>query len=340
MTSRRVLLIGSGGTIASTRDGGSASVATVTAEDLMARIPPVDGARITRVNEWARINSWALVQDDMLALARLVCAEAADPEVDGIVVTHGTDTIERSAFLADLLYTGKKPVVFVGAMRPADDPEPDGPGNLARTLDAIGSGVLDDLGVGVLVGADVHAARAVTKVDSRAEQAVASPGLGPLAVRDAAGEWRRAAVVLDRVGLPIPPADLAPSLPVVPIVVSQPAPLAGMLPWALQAGDGRAIVVEGMGAGNLAPALADEIKTAAASGALVAISTCTLTSGVHPSYRGPGGNAELVEAGAIGARTLTSAKTSLLLATLLAADSDDLAERFTAALDVLSPAAG
>src|SRR4051794_41363143 len=117
------------------------------------------------------------------AAAALEIARAAALEADagrGVVVTHGTDTLEEVALLCDLLYAGDAPIVFTGAMRPASAPGADGPANLLDAVAVAGSADAAGLGVLIAFAGRVHAARAVRKADSTAPDAFASPRLGPV----------------------------------------------------------------------------------------------------------------------------------------------------------------
>ncbi|MBC8129341.1 MAG: asparaginase, partial [Rhizobiaceae bacterium] len=127
-----IQLITTGGTIAS-RPGapGADVVASVSGADLRASLhDPLDGIALL-VDDFCRVGSFAIDMKLAFRLARRIAAHLARPDCDGVVVTHGTDTMEESAFLADLLVPGDKPVVFTGAQRSADAPDTDGPRNIA-----------------------------------------------------------------------------------------------------------------------------------------------------------------------------------------------------------------
>src|SRR3954453_414050 len=128
-------ILTTGGTIASLpdRDTGAKRPA-LSGEELVASVPGLDAIASLDVEEIVSVTSWNLTPADMLAVARRASAALAEPDVDGVVVTHGTDTLEETAFLADVTLRADGPAVFVGAMRSPDEPSPDGPRNLLNAV--------------------------------------------------------------------------------------------------------------------------------------------------------------------------------------------------------------
>jgi L-asparaginase len=174
---RDVTVLAAGGTIAMS-GGATGAAPELDAGALVAAVPALAGAPGLEARTLSTRPSVQLTATEALEIARAAAAEADGGR--GVVVTHGTDTLEEVALLCDLLYAGDAPIVFTGAMRPASAPGADGPANL---LDAVAvAGAADAAGLGVLVAfaGRVHAARAVRKVDSTAPDAFASPRLGPV----------------------------------------------------------------------------------------------------------------------------------------------------------------
>jgi L-asparaginase len=168
IVARPVIVLAAGGTIAMSGEGPvtPALDAAALADGL-----GVDDARTVTMAPSVQLST-----ADALALAREACAEAAAGR--GVVVTHGTDTLEETAYLTDLLHGGEAPIVFTGAMRPASSPGADGPANLRDAVAAARSA--DGLGVLVCFAGELHAARDVRKADSTSVAAFASPRLGPV----------------------------------------------------------------------------------------------------------------------------------------------------------------
>ena len=188
---QEVLIIGTGGTIAGSASSGTDHVAytagTVRVETLISAVPPLQGMPL-RFEQLAQLDSKDMDFSTWQRLVVGVQAAQDDAGIQGVVVTHGTDTLEETAFLLHHCVRGNKPVVLTAAMRPASALSADGPQNL---LDAVT--VARTAGVhGVLVclAAAVHAGDAVRKVHTYAMDAFVSPDAGPLA-RVESGELRQ-----------------------------------------------------------------------------------------------------------------------------------------------------
>jgi L-asparaginase len=168
---REVLVLATGGTIAMR---GDRAVPTSGPAELLEAV----GLRDVEARELLALPGAHMGLDDALLVARTAAGEAAAGR--GVVVTHGTDTLEETAFLCDLLHAGAAPVVFTGAIRPASAPGADGPANLLDAVAVAGAAQAAGLGCVVVFGGEVHAARGARKVDSAGPSAFGSPGAGPL----------------------------------------------------------------------------------------------------------------------------------------------------------------
>lgn len=309
----RVHLLATGGTIASRRTDGGLS-ATTPAAELVAAAGPLPGIDVT-VGDVTTVPSFALTGADVRALVREVHRCLADG-VDGVVVTHGTDTMEESAFLADLVHDDERPVVFTGAQRPFDAPAPDGPANLADALRVAADPAAR--GLGVLLGFDglVFAARGVRKLDTLRSGAFGAPGRGPL-LRVAAG----AVVPLARPARPPAlPLDLDAELPRVDVVACHQGADDALLRAAVAAG-AAGVVLEALGAGNVPPPIAAAAAELVAGGVPVLVCSRVPAGPVAPLYAG--GGASLARDGALLGGDLSPWQGRLLLAAALALDPRD-----------------
>ena len=209
----RLRLLATGGTIAS-RSGEGGRTAQLTAPELLATLAPLPSAVEVETQDVHATLSFAMQLADVQALARAVAA-AFDDGVDGVVVTHGTDSMEETAFLLDLFHDDPRPVVLTGAQRPADSPAPDGPANLFAALQAAAAPEARNCGVLLLFDGVAWPARGVQKVDSLASAAFGAPGRGPvLRVTDGCGAQAcrsgAARVAAHRPGRPFPRVDVIP----------------------------------------------------------------------------------------------------------------------------------
>jgi L-asparaginase len=191
-TSRTLLLVwvlATGGTIAG-RGGATGAVSdykagVVTAEELVNSVPEVKQFAEIKVEQLSNVPSGDLTIDDLLNLSKRVNAIfATDPRVAGIVVTHGTNTLEETAYFLNLTIRDDRPVVVTGAMRPATATSADGPLNLlnavrtASTREARGKGVL------VVLNDEINGAREATKTSTYRVETFRAPDLGLLGYVD------------------------------------------------------------------------------------------------------------------------------------------------------------
>ena len=189
---KSLLLLATGGTIAGCADD-SATLNNYTAgvlggDALLAAVPQLQDLATISVEQVANVDSADLLFEHWRALvARIRDAFAAEPELAGVVITHGTNTLEETAWLLQLLIEDPRPVVLLGAMRPATALSADGPLNLLQAVQVALSPEARGHGVLVVMDGQIHAAKAVTKISTQWVSAFASPGVGPLGWVDDAG---------------------------------------------------------------------------------------------------------------------------------------------------------
>ncbi|GHC58315.1 asparaginase [Streptomyces cinnamoneus] len=307
----QVVVISTGGTIAS-RWQGSGFAADARGGDVLATAAVPAGVTV-RVVDLMSVNSARLTTRDQLALLQTVHEVLADPAVDGIVVTHGTDTLEESAFLLDLHHDDARPVVLTGAQLPLEAPDGDGPRNLHDALLAASSAALRGHGVLVAFDGRIHAARGTIKVQTLAADAFADPSGSPVAdVKDGHVLVRRQP---DRPQpLPLPAAGTP--LPRVDIVTHHCDADPLLFNAAVDAG-ARGIVLVATGAGNATPEVVAAVEAAVARGVLVALTTRVPAGTVAEIYT-HGGAVDLAAAGAVLTGTLRAgqARIAVLAAAL------------------------
>ena len=305
----RICLITTGGTIASRATASGDVVAGDSGEALRQSLhDPLTGIELV-VDEFSNIGSYAIDLPRAFALARRIEARLAEDGFDGVVVTHGTDTMEESAYMADLLVASDKPVVFTGAQRNAGMPDTHGPRNLANAVRVAASPDARGLGAVICFEQDFHAARDVTKTHTSRVDTFRSGEHGKLGEVDG-----------DRVIVQRRPANRFTFDP--PAIVSD----VELVKLAMGASDryvrfaaaegARAIVLECFGIGNATPAVTAAIPDIIASGIPVIITSRSPEGRVRPVY-GNGGGRDLERAGAIFAGDLNSLKARIAVAVLL-----------------------
>jgi L-asparaginase len=328
-----VLVVATGGTIASLPDPETGAVRpAVGAEELVAGVPELADVDELEIVELDAVNGWNVTPAKMLEVAHTLRERLAASEMRGAVVTHGTDTVEETAFLCDLLVEGDKPIAFAAAMRSGAEVAADGPRNMVNAARVASAPEAAGLGAALVLNDEVHAARWAVKTDSFRVSAFASPGHGPV------GHVTPERLAIG--GLPerfciAPPERFGREVAVVKTFTGMGEGLIG----ALLAETGAAgLVLEGTGLGNVPGTAVPGITEAIESGLPVVVATRVATGGTVPVYGGPGGGVTLRELGVVGAGTLTAAKARLLLMAALEA-ADDPLRVFRSAVAALAPGA-
>ena len=306
---KRIVLVATGGTI-STRDvDGSGARPFLRPEDLLREVPGLGAVAEVEAEEFDFIPGASMTVPKMVDLSRRVTEILARPEVDGVVITHGTDTLEETAYLLHLTVPLEKPVVFTGAMRNASQIGFDGYRNLYDAIRTAGSDGALGLGVLVVLNEEVHAARWVTKTDGQKEDTFASPAAGPVGI--AYG---------DRIAFLMRPPHRWVLEPRVEPEVDLIRLWAGcddrFLHCSLAHG-ARGIVLETFGGGRVPPALLSAIDEAVSRGVTVVATTRCLTGGMWDMYGYPGAFRDLVRRDVLFAQDLPGHKARLALAVCL-----------------------
>jgi glutamin-(asparagin-)ase len=178
----RIRVLAMGGTIAgaagSATDATGYRAGTTPIDDVLVQVP-LDGLAEVSSEQFAQIDSSNLTEELLLGLARRVLELATDDTVDGVVISHGTDSLEESAYFLHLTVATSKPIVLVGSMRPPTALSPDGPMNIYAAVAVAASEAARDKGVLVVMNDEIHTARDVTKSSSLRVDAFESP-YGPL----------------------------------------------------------------------------------------------------------------------------------------------------------------
>jgi L-asparaginase len=301
-------LLFTGGTISMQYDAvAGGNVPTHAGEALLALAPGAATIAPCRVENWARMPACHLTQADHWRLRERVRELSSDPAVQGIVVTHGTDTLEETAYLLDRTLDSPTPVVCTGAMRTSDHAEWDGARNLTDAIRVAAAEGSRGGGVQVVFAGRIWQGREAVKLDTVALDAFGSPfGAQRGTVTDQVVYTSSAprSAVLDL-------RDLRAQVALVPMVVGDRGVV---LDAVRDAHDG--VVIEAFGSGNLPPGALPAIGRWLADGKPVVLSSRCASGQVTPVYAFEGGGARTVAMGALpaGPRTPSQARWELAIA--------------------------
>jgi L-asparaginase len=309
-----VRLLSSGGTIA-TRQAGATTVPELSARELVEIMGglglPSDielDAQDLRLQP-----SWSLTGADMDAIARAAVAAAEEPGTAGVVVTHGTTTLEYTAYLTDLRHGGDRPIAFTGAMRRPDEPEPDGPANLRDAITVAADPGAAELGSLVVFAGQILSAREAWKQHRSAVEAFVGldGGMGAVSGGNVRIDHR-------------PPRTRVFDGPIesqVALVKAYPGAGRELVDAAVDAG-ARGVVVEGLpGVGGVPRAMQAGLRAAAKSGLPVVLAS-RAPRGVVPADASGGTGEPLAGIGLISAGILTAEKAWVLLMMALGETTD------------------
>ncbi len=303
-------LLFTGGTISMHRDvAAGGNVPALGGEALVSLAPGIDRIAPFRIEDWARVPACHLGPDRLWALRERVREIAGSGEVTGIVVTHGTDILEETAYLLDRTLDPEVPIALTGAMRTSSDTEWDGPRNLRDAAEVAASAASRGRGAVVVFNGEIFAGRTATKAHATAVAAFSAPHHGAVG----RVENGRVTYTLPAAGRPAPlrPTAFGARVALVPMVVGDDG---HMLELARPEHDG--VVIEAFGSGNLPPGAVPAIRRWLDEGKPVVLATRCPLGEVTPSYAFEGGGARLVAMGVTpaGARTPSQARMELAIA--------------------------
>lgn len=316
----KVHVIGTGGTIASVPKSvsgngkalvsGEGSVASISISDIINSTSASRDSEVTTQDLFVT-GSYSLEMGQIQRIAAEVLKHVNNPQVDSVVVTHGTDTMEETAFLVELVNNTNKVVVFTGAQRSADHTDTDGPRNLGQALTVAADARFSDMGSLICFDGEVQTARGSRKAHTTASQ----PFHGGAVV----GRFRGGA--LDLISRPprrdaLPLAENSFNMTRVDIEVAYPGSDPNSILRAADSG-AKAIVIAGTGVGNAGPGYTSAIAEIVSKGIPVILASRAPFGPVVPIY-GSGGGVDLIESGAISAGSLNPFQARILAICLLA----------------------
>ncbi|MCX6140306.1 MAG: asparaginase [Candidatus Kapabacteria bacterium] len=307
----RVVIIFTGGTIASTLDrewGGV--VPSMSGGEILARIPGIRSVADIVVHEYGTFPGPHMTIERMLELSGIVRSYVEDPSVDGVVVTHGTDTLEETAYFLDCTVDTPKPIIVLGAMRNSSEPDWDGPRNVRDAVAVAAHRSARGLGVLICLGGSITAASEASKTDTQDLTTFTSFDFGPI------GRITNGVLILHRRPLHRESYNVHEVPSFVPLLKSYAGMDETLIKGCLSAG-AKGLVIEAFGVGNVTPPVFYALKDAAAKGLpVVLVSRCPVGRIEH-IYAYEGAGRHLHEAGVIFADFLNGQKARIkLLCTL------------------------
>jgi L-asparaginase len=305
-----------GGTISMKLDpvtGGA--VPALSAAEILALVPGLSAIAEIEIEDFSRLPGPHVTPEQMWHLASRAAAWLDRPDVEGLVITHGTDTIEETAYLLDLVLLSDKPVVLVGAMRTVSDVGWDGPANLLAAVRVAASPAARGQGVLVVMDDHILPAREVRKVHTESSSSFATPEFGALGQIDAG------AVIFRRHPLPRlawRDESAEPGLRVsrletrVDLIQAYTGMDGDLIDHVCVHRRPLGLAVIGFGRGNVPPTIVSALRRAIDAGVVVTISSRCVAGRVSPRYSYEGGGRQLQQMGVVLAGDLSGAKARLL----------------------------
>lgn len=302
--SGKLVMLATGGTIASQKDASGALVPTVSGEELLKKVyEKFDKSKLSvEVRQVSQLDSSAMTLKDTDGILKKVQETLKEPGVTGIIVSHGTDSMEETAIAIDTFLDADQPVVLTGSMFPFDDPNTDGPDNLTLAVTAATNAANKGKGAFIAFGGKILRARGAYKSNASTKDGFST---------NAPDSLKRPTP------LPLKPLDGTR----VDIIAAYPGAPAAIVEGSINSG-AKGLVIEGMGSGNVGGEIADAIVKACEKGIPVVMSTRVDGGLVEGTYGGAGGGATLAEKGVIGSSYLRAGQARILLAAALATGTD------------------
>ena len=313
---KKVAVVFNGGTISMKVDPRiKAAVPSLTGEEIM--------SMVTGIETYAQVESYTfsslpgphMSPDMMLELSQYVQKLLNREDICGVVVTHGTDSLEETAYLLDLTVSTEKPIVFTGSMRSGSELGYDGPSNLAAAICTAISEEARNRGVLVCLNGELNCASEVTKANSMSLNAFKTPNFGPIGIVD------NNKVIFYRNSVnkqSIPISNISAGVALIKCAAGMDSRL---INFCVEQGD-KGIVVEAMGRGNIPPHMVEGIKNAIDKNVAVVIVSRCFEGRVYDSYGYHGGGKELRNLGVIFGDNLPGQKARIKLLVALSFTED------------------
>ncbi|MBO8170668.1 MAG: asparaginase [Bacillaceae bacterium] len=320
----QVAVINTGGTIAMGMDAESDSVKPTDEHAMERLIPLLEKYANVKMDHYLNIPSPHMTPEIMYQLAQRVHHYLEDKSIAGVVVTHGTDTLEETAYFLDLVESSEKPVIVTGAMRSSNELGADGPVNLVHSVRTAVDPSSSNRGTIVVFNDEIHAARFVTKTHTSNVATFQSPQYGTIG-QITHKQIKYYLPPLPREHYTVDKADAS-----VPLIKATAGMSPEWLKFLLEPGiDG--VVIEALGQGNLPPSIMPVIRELSSRKIPVVMVSRCFNGFVQDTYGYEGGGKQLKELGVIFSNGLNGqkARIKLIVALETSRDIERLKEYFS-----------
>ncbi|MCF6137600.1 asparaginase [Pseudalkalibacillus berkeleyi] len=303
---KKILVIHTGGTIAMSEDKDTGKVIPGDVNPLHETYALLSQIAEVTMDDFLNLPSPHITTKHMMSLSNYIKAELIENKYDGIVVTHGTDTLEETAYLLDLLNDDQVPIIVTGAMRSSNELGADGPHNLISSVRVAASEEAKGKGVLVVFNDEIHTAKNVTKTHTSNIATFQSPQYGPIGIVTKRGiHFHHHLVNQEHYDI----SSLTKNV----ILLKAYAGMPSELIHSVRNMDIDGLVIEALGQGNLPPALVDEISALLQMGIPIVLVSRCFNGIVQDIYSYDGGGKQLKELGVIFTNGLNGQKARIKL---------------------------
>lgn len=304
---KRILVIFTGGTISMRIDPEiSAVIPALNSDELLSMVTNVDNIAEIENYDYANLPSPHVTPEHMFEIANIIKENINRDDIDGVIVTHGTDTLEETAYMLDLLIHNPKPVVVVGAMRNSSELGYDGSSNISAAICTAASDNSKNKGVLVVMNNEVNSASEVTKTNTLSLDTFKSPEFGPLGIVDSSEVLYHRDIIKNQF------IDTDKLETKVGLLKTGAGTSSDIIDFYIDSGY-KGLVIEALGRGNLPPDMVPSIKRAISKNIpVVVVSRCS-TGRVLDTYGYKGGGYHLRSEGVIFGGNLPGQKARIKL---------------------------
>ncbi len=313
---KRILIVFTGGTISMTKDDNiGANVPSMNGQDILNMTPGINKIAEIDFLDFSMIPGPHITPQIMLHLSHTIQEKIESGPYDGVVVTHGTDTLEETAYLVDLTYKGIKPIVFLGALKSSSELGWDGPENLISSVFTAASDEAYNRGVMVVMNNEIHSAIQVTKTNTHTLDTFKSKDFGPIGYID------NDKVIFYYNYTKRDYYDIKKIENDVALIKCGCGMDDRLLKYSVDCGY-QGIVIEGMGRGNIPPGMVTGVEYAVKKGIPIILVSRCLMGRVSDVYGYKGAGKELTNMGVILGDNLPGHKARIKLLVMLEITKD------------------